>query len=37
VFSCLAQIYCAALYVYATTNEPPAAFRREVFESAFSG
>lgn len=36
VFSCLSQIYCAALYVYATTNEPPAAFRREVFESAFS-
>lgn len=35
VFSCLSQIYCAALYVYATTNEPPAAFRREVFESAF--
>jgi hypothetical protein len=36
VFSCLAQIYCAALYVYATTNEPPSAFRREVFESAFN-
>jgi hypothetical protein len=36
VFSCLSQIYCAALYVYATTNEPPAAFRKEVFESAFS-
>lgn len=36
VFSCLSQIYCAALYVYATTNEPPSAFRREVFESAFS-
>jgi hypothetical protein len=35
VFSCLSQIYCAALYVYATTNEPPAAFRREVFDSAF--
>lgn len=35
VFSCLAQIYCAALYVYATTNEPPSAYRQESFSSAF--
>lgn len=36
VFSCLAQIYRAALYIYATTNEPPRAFRRELLESAFN-
>lgn len=35
VFSCLAQIYCAALYVYATTNEPPSAYSQESFSSAF--
>lgn len=36
VFSCLGQIYRAALYIYATTNEPPRAFRRELLESAFA-
>ena len=36
VFSCLAQIYRAALYIYATTNEPPRAFRKELLEGAFS-
>ena len=36
VFSCLAQIYRAALYIYATTNEPPRTFRRELLESAFN-
>lgn len=36
VFSCLAQIYRAALYIYATTNEPPRTFRKELLESAFS-
>lgn len=36
VFSCLSQIYCAALYVFATTNEPPSAFSRELIEGAFS-
>lgn len=35
VFSCLAQIYRAALYIYATTNEPPRAFRRELLDGAF--
>ena len=36
VFSCLSQIYRAALYIYATTNEPPRTFRRELLESAFA-
>ena len=36
VFSCLSQIYRAALYIYATTNEPPRTFRKELLEGAFS-
>jgi hypothetical protein len=37
VFSCLTQIYRAALYVYATTGEPPKAFAGSKLESAFNG
>ena len=35
VSSCLAHIFQAALYVYATTNELPSGFEPEVMKSAF--
>ena len=37
VFSCLTQIYRAALYIYATTGEPPKAFSNAQLDSAFNG
>jgi hypothetical protein len=37
VFSCLTQIYRAALYIYATTGEPPKAFANSQLDSAFNG
>lgn len=37
VFSCLTQIYRAALYIYATTGEPPKAFANAQLDSAFNG
>lgn len=36
VFSCLTQIYRAALYIYATTGEPPKAFANSHLDTAFN-